>query len=174
LARGEAGKKMFEQVPNVIKRERRRDVIERGLDSLHFRIAVGRMELLLTDGRGVVATSMASWQLLYDCGCAFTPHLARLDHLKVLGVPEGRPCVVDWYRGIKARPSYADAIVRWEKPQLSLADARQWRPVLAEGARDRAQLARGEDHFSSVICEILASVLRPCAVRPATADVAGS
>jgi hypothetical protein len=40
---------MLEQIPNVFKRERRRDVIEKGLDSMHFRIAVSRMELLLDE-----------------------------------------------------------------------------------------------------------------------------
>jgi hypothetical protein len=45
---------------------------------------------------------------------AFTPYLARLEHLNILGMTEGRPHVIDWYRRIKARPSFDDAIVRWE------------------------------------------------------------
>jgi hypothetical protein len=43
---GALGKKMLEQVPNVFKRERRRDVIEKGTSSQHFVVAVERMMLL--------------------------------------------------------------------------------------------------------------------------------
>src|SRR5215510_3971536 len=49
LERGELGKKMLEQIPNIFKRERRRDVIEKGTESQHFRIAVQRMTLLLDE-----------------------------------------------------------------------------------------------------------------------------
>src|SRR5512145_381282 len=36
IERGELGKKMLEQIPNLFKRERRRDVIEKGTGSQHF------------------------------------------------------------------------------------------------------------------------------------------
>src|SRR5262249_9493074 len=49
LERGELGKKMLQQIPNVFKRERRRDVIEQGTRSKHFVIAVERMVLLLDE-----------------------------------------------------------------------------------------------------------------------------
>src|SRR6185312_6282280 len=45
---------------------------------------------------------------------AFTPYVVRLDHLDVLGMLDGTPRVADWYRRIKARPSFADAITKWE------------------------------------------------------------
>ena len=126
LARGEAGRKMLEQIPNAIKRERRRDVIDKGLGSAHFRIAVARMELLLTEMEE--ALSQHAW-LVGDAytiaDAAFTPYIARLDHLNILGMTEGRPHVVDWYRRIKARPSFQEAIVKWENPDyLSLMKSR--------------------------------------------------
>ena len=43
LSRGEAGKQMLESIPDPAKRERRRDVIEKGLDSPHFKIAIARL-----------------------------------------------------------------------------------------------------------------------------------
>src|SRR4051812_42672357 len=49
LDRGEAGKKMLEEIPNMFKRERRRDVIQKGTGSQHFIIAVRRMVLLLDE-----------------------------------------------------------------------------------------------------------------------------
>jgi glutathione S-transferase len=48
---------------------------------------------------------------------AFTPYVVRLDHLDVLGLLERTPRVADWYRRLQARPSFADAIVRWENPK---------------------------------------------------------
>jgi glutathione S-transferase len=115
LARGEAGKKMLEDVPNIIKRERRRDVIEKGMDSVHFRIAVQRMELLLTEMQA--ALSQHAWlagQAYTIADAAFTPYIARLDHLNILGMTDDYPRVADWYARIKARPSFEEAIVKWE------------------------------------------------------------
>ena len=37
------GKQMLESIPDPAKRERRRDVIEKGLDSPHFKIAIERL-----------------------------------------------------------------------------------------------------------------------------------
>ena len=49
LERAELGKAMLERVPNIFKRERRRDVIEKGTRSQHFIIAVQRMLQLLDE-----------------------------------------------------------------------------------------------------------------------------
>ena len=38
---------------------------------------------------------------------AFTPYVVRLEHLDVLGLLDSTPRVADWYRRIKARPSFA-------------------------------------------------------------------
>ena len=70
---------------------------------------------------------------------AFTPYVVRLDHLDVLGLIDGTPRVVDWYRRIQARPSFQDAIVRWENPDyLSLMkrNGRQSWPKIKEIATD--------------------------------------
>jgi glutathione S-transferase len=126
ISRGEAGKKMLEQVPNIFKRERRRDVIEKGLESMHFRIAVARMEQLLNEMQE--ALQEHSW-LVGDnytiADAALTPYIARLEHLNILGMIDSRPKVVDWYKRIKARPSYADGIGKWENPDyLNLMQSR--------------------------------------------------
>ena len=118
LERGEQGKKMLDEIPNVIKRERRRDVIDKGLDSKHFEIAVGRMKLLLSEMDE--ALSQHKWLVGNDytvADAAFTPYLARLDHLNILGMTEPWPRAADWYERIKSRPSFQDAIVRWENPK---------------------------------------------------------
>jgi glutathione S-transferase len=101
-------------------------VIDKALDSVHFRIAVARMELLLTEMEEALAQH--AWLVGPDytiADAAFTPYLARLDHLNILGMTEGRPKVAGWYQRITARPSFQDAIVGWENADyLTLMHAR--------------------------------------------------
>src|SRR5262249_52947721 len=49
LERAELGKAMLERIPNIFKRERRRDVVENGTRSQHFVSAVQRMLQLLDE-----------------------------------------------------------------------------------------------------------------------------
>jgi len=115
LARGEAGAKMLDAIPNPFKRERRRDVIEKGTGSTHFVIAVKRMVLLLDEMEE--ALSEHRWLAADDytlADVAFTPYLARLEHLDILSMVGERQRVADWYSRCKARPSFHAAIVKWE------------------------------------------------------------
>jgi glutathione S-transferase len=115
LERGEHGTQMLEAIPNLFKRERRRDVIEKGTASQHFRIAVERMVQLLDEmeeGLGRRQWLAGDEYTLADV--AFTPYLARLDHLDLLGMIDRRQRVADWYRRCKGRPSFQEAIVKWE------------------------------------------------------------
>jgi glutathione S-transferase len=115
LDRGELGKKMLDAIPNIFKRERRRDVIEKGTQSKHFVIAVERMVLLLDEMEEALGAQR--WLAGDDyslADAAFSPYLARLDHLDVFGLVGERHRVADWYRRCKARPSFHEAIVKWE------------------------------------------------------------
>jgi glutathione S-transferase len=115
LERGEIGKQMLEAIPNVFKRERRRDVIENGTASQHFIIAVERMTLLLDEMEEALAGHRWLAGAHYTLAdVAFTPYLARLEHLGVLAMIGGRQRVADWYQRCKARPSFREAIVKWE------------------------------------------------------------
>src|SRR6185295_5339753 len=115
LERAELGKTMLEQIPNVFKRERRRDVVEKGLESRHFVIAVERMVLLLDEmEEALSAHQWLAGDIYTLADVAFTPYLARLEHLNILGMIGERHRVADWYRRCKARPSFHDAIVKWE------------------------------------------------------------
>src|ERR1044072_145174 len=99
LERGEAGKKMLEQIPNIFKRERRRDVVEKGAQSKHFIIAVERMVLLLDEMEEALAAHR--WLAGDDytlADVAFTPYLARLEHLNILEMIGERHRVGDWDR----------------------------------------------------------------------------
>ena len=117
LERGELGTKMLEQIPNIFKRERRRDVIEKGPGSQHFVIAVQRMVQLLDE----MEESLSSHAWLAGdaytlADVAFTPYLARLEHLQILDMIGERSHVADWYRRCKVRPSFHEGIGKWENP----------------------------------------------------------
>jgi len=126
LERGEKGKQMLEQIPNLFKRERRRDVIEKGTGSPHFAIAVQRMVLLLDEMEETLTRHpwLAGEQYTL-ADIAFTPYLARLEHLNIVDMIGERHRVADWYRRCKQRPSFAEAIVKWENADyLSLMQRR--------------------------------------------------
>ena len=115
LQRGEQGKQMLEQIPNIFKRERRRDVIEKGVNSQHFRIAVQRLVQLLDEMEE--ALSKRRW-LAGDnyslADVAFTPYIVRLEHLSILQILDNYPRVSDWYGRCKQRPSFDSAMRKWE------------------------------------------------------------
>ena len=118
ISKGEAGKAMLESIPDPAKRERRRDVIEKGLDSPYFKTAIDRLLTLYRDMDKVLERH--AWLAGDDysiADAAFTPYVVRLEHLDVMGLLEPTPRTADWYRRIKARPSYQPAIVRWENPK---------------------------------------------------------
>ncbi len=138
LERGEAGKKMLEQIPNIFKRERRRDVIENGTGSKHFVIAVERMVLLLDEMEEALAQHR--WLAGDDytlADVAFTPYLARLEHLNILGMVGERHRVADWYRRCRARPSFRRCHRQMGECRLPCAD---------EAARGRGLAAGSGDH----------------------------
>src|SRR5260370_581320 len=117
LERAELGKAMLERVPNIFKRERRRDVIEKGTRSQHFIIAVQRMLQLLDEMEE--ALTEHRW-----LGCeeytladvAFTPYLARLEHLNIFGMVRDRSRGAEWDGRCNALPSFEAGIKKWENP----------------------------------------------------------
>jgi glutathione S-transferase len=115
VSKGAAGKEMLESIPDPIKRERRRDVIEKGLDSPFFMTAVARLLTLYRDMDNALAShAWLAGDAYSIADAAFTPYIVRLEHLDVMGLLDPTPRTADWYRRIKARPSFQAAIVRWE------------------------------------------------------------
>jgi glutathione S-transferase len=115
LTKGDAGKEMLESIPDPIKRERRRDVIEKGLDSPFFITAVSRLLTLYRDMDNALASH--AWLAGDDytiADAAFTPYVVRIEHLDVMGLLDPTPRTADWYRRIKTRPSFQPAIIQWE------------------------------------------------------------
>jgi glutathione S-transferase len=118
LKNGDAGNLVLESVPDPIKRERRRDVIEKGLDSPFFKQAIARMLKLYDDMEERLVEQpwlVGSQYTIADA--SFTPYLVRLDHLDIIGLLDGHSRVLDWYNRLKARPSFQEAITKWENSE---------------------------------------------------------
>jgi glutathione S-transferase len=138
---------MLEQIPNLFKRERRRDVIEKGTGSQHFVIAVQRMTQLLDEMDEALGRHPWLASDRYSLAdVAFTPYLARLEHLNVLEMTRGRDRVADWYRRCRQRPSFHAAIVKWENPDylelMRRRGAEAW-PHIHHIMRDYETAGRG-------------------------------
>jgi glutathione S-transferase len=115
---GDAGNLVLESVPDPIKRERRRDVIEKGLDSPFFKQAIARMLKLYVDMEERLVEQpwlVGSQYTIADA--SFTPYLVRLDHLDIIGLLDGHSRVLDWYNRLRARPSFREAITKWENSE---------------------------------------------------------
>ena len=115
LAKGEpACRELIDNIPDPVKRERRRDVIYNGVDGKEFPIAVDMWVALLNDMEK--ALSMHKWlaaDVYTITDAAFTPYLTRLDHLNVLGFIKDKPRITAWYEAVKDRASYRLGITDW-------------------------------------------------------------
>ena len=142
LTRGEAGKAMLESIPDPTKRERRRDVIEKGLDSQFFKIALFRMLELFDEMEAwLVEHRWLAGESYTIADAAFTPYVVRLDHLDIMDLLTGHPKVMDWYSRLKERPSFQDAIIKWENPKYLTLMRQQGRdnwPKINQIAKSRS------------------------------------
>jgi len=122
LAQGkEACETLIEKTPDPVRRERRREVIYKGLETHDFTTAVAMWENLLTDMEAALGERPWLAGESYSLAdAAYTPYITRLDHLSLLGWIAGRPKLSSWYDRIRARPSYASAIGKWENPKYLL------------------------------------------------------
>jgi glutathione S-transferase len=116
LARGPEGcEALINKIPDPVRRERRRDVIQNGVEAKEFRTAVTMWKRLLNDMEE--ALSQHDWLAGNEyslADAAFTPYLTRLDHLGLLGWLDKRPKTAGWYARLRERPSYATAIRKWD------------------------------------------------------------
>lgn len=127
LERGEeACLKLIAAVPDPVKRERRRDLIFKGLDAPVFHEAVRMWAALVRDmdmaldGRDWLAGNAYSL-----AEAAYAPYITRLDHLNLMGFLDGYDNLAGWYARVQARPSYAAAFGKWnEDKYLTLMSAK--------------------------------------------------
>ena len=122
LKNADAALAAIDRIPDAFKRERRRDILRHGLDSVHVALALQRMRQFFGDLDE--ALSVGPWILgnqysLADV--ALVPYVTRISDLNILGVAAGCGNALSWFERCRERPSYADAVTRWEDAtQLAL------------------------------------------------------
>jgi glutathione S-transferase len=102
------------KMPDVVKRERQRDVTLRGLDSSFFPVAIRRYQRMLADMSQALEKS--DWLVgdrLSLADIAIAPYVTRLDQLQLSFLWERLPSVISWYERMKAHPSYRDSHTKW-------------------------------------------------------------
>ena len=127
---------IIEETRDPVKRQRKREWIERGIEAPSARAAVAEFDNTLADMEAALAG--APWLAgeaysLADVGMA--PYVNRLAMLGMEGFWDTRPRVAGWFARIRARASFAPALIDPVPDGLarSLAEngARSW-PRVAE------------------------------------------
>lgn len=95
------------KMPDPARRERQRALIEKGIETPFFRDHIkvfdktfGEMEAQL--GK----TQWLASDMFTLADIEITPYVERIDRLGLAGMWENRPRLGDWFRRIKARPSF--------------------------------------------------------------------
>jgi glutathione S-transferase len=104
----------IDRIPDPVRRETRRQIIDKGLDAPVFAPAIKRFDTLFNDLEDALAEG--PWLAGEDyslADIAYTPYLTRFDHLQYLGMLDHRPRLMDWYDRVRARPSYDVALTKW-------------------------------------------------------------
>lgn len=117
LEQGEAAcTALIDAVPDPVKRERRRDLVFKGLDAPVFHEAVGMWVALIRDmDAALVGRKWLAGNDYSLAEAAYTPYITRLDHLNLMGLLDGAPNLSDWYARVTSRPSYAAAFGDWNE-----------------------------------------------------------
>jgi glutathione S-transferase len=99
------------QMPDAVKRDRRRTIFEEGMESPHFPAALQRHIDMLRELDSQLAQH--AWIVGPELSLADTtalPYVLRLENLSLWPLVEAFPHVVRWYAALCERPSFATAI----------------------------------------------------------------
>ena len=130
------------------RRERRRQMLERGIDDPEARAALLVYDRFLADMDAALADRpwLAGDRFsLAEIGVI--PYVNRLDMLRLSGMWTAlRPRLTDWFERVKARPSFEPASFRLRSAAAASIDEGSWRPSLAASARDFADVVNGKEN----------------------------
>jgi glutathione S-transferase len=115
LARGmDELEKFHRRMPDPAKRERSWETITKGVESSYFAGAAKRFDQLLADIETALADGpwLAGQEFsLADIG--YAPYMARLEHLQLDFLWDGRPRIPAWFERLRGRLGYREGIERW-------------------------------------------------------------
>jgi len=95
------------KMPDAARRERQRNLIEKGIDSPFFRDHIKVFDR--TFGEIEAQLSKTKWlasDMFTLADVEITPYVERIDRLGLAGMWEGQPRLEDWFKRVKARPSF--------------------------------------------------------------------
>jgi len=93
------------------RRERNRDLIERGVESRFFAGALRRFQKLLADMETTLARKeWLSGQSFSLADIGLAPYIARLERLQLSPLWDERPNVAGWFERTRSRPAYRRAV----------------------------------------------------------------
>jgi glutathione S-transferase len=95
------------KMPDAARRDRQRALIEKGIETPFFRDHIKVFEKTVIEMEAQLRQTTWLASDAYTLADAeITPYIERCDRLGLAGLWEDRPRVADWYKRIKARPSY--------------------------------------------------------------------
>jgi glutathione S-transferase len=101
-------------IPDPAARERRRSVIEHGVDAPEFAGALGRfLDLFDAIEEKLERGTWLSGESFGLADACVLPYVLRLDHLSMTSVIDARPTLADWYARVQERDSYERAVRAW-------------------------------------------------------------
>ena len=93
-------------------------LLQKGVDNPNFPDAIKRLYKMVADMNA--ALERGPW-LVGDtftlADIAYAPYVARLDHLKFLGLLDQNPRTADWYERLRSRESYRSALAAQFNPK---------------------------------------------------------
>ncbi|MDX1486490.1 MAG: glutathione S-transferase family protein [Alphaproteobacteria bacterium] len=121
---------------NPAKRARKMESFEKGVEAPLFRKALLGYDRLLADMETAIAADGWLAGGVYSLAdISYLPYAARLHHLNLAGLFEGRPALGAWYDGLKTRKAVKLAIDEWapaETLDLMAAKGGEAWPRIAE------------------------------------------
>lgn len=98
-------------IPDPARRALRRSVVDDGVRSPAFAAAYEAHDRFFADLEAALETSpWLAGDLFSLADAALVPYVLRVDHLRLTGLIENRPRLMDWYERAAERPSYETAI----------------------------------------------------------------
>ena len=108
----------YSNMPDPARREKMKEMIALGVDSPLVGQAISRLDKMLSDMEAALerhAWLAGDGYSLADAG--LTPYVNRMAMLRLHRMwKRTRPRVTDWYARVKARPNFAESILKYDPP----------------------------------------------------------
>jgi glutathione S-transferase len=95
------------KMPDPARRDRQRALIEKGIETPFFRDHIKIFEKTFAEMEAQLnKTAWLASDMFTLADVEITPYVERIDRLGLSGMWENRPKLADWFKRIKARPSF--------------------------------------------------------------------